>query len=262
VLFNACAPELWRRFTITLRRALARQAGLTNKELAVQVRVSFAKVANTSGAASSTSTPSSASTARPDRPLPHRPGPRWRCSPPPSTRPPAPSTWTPPAAAGQPAQNLAWGRELDARPITTTGKLTDAKLTAYVAKYATKAAECTGTLDRRLTPADQLDTLPVREHARRLIAGCLRLAKLPEFRNLRLDAWAHMLGFGGHFSTRSRAYSITFGSLRADRTQHQREQAIAAGLFPDLDSASTLVLAHWRFAGRQTAPSTVTGGAP
>jgi len=25
VLFNACAPELWRRFTITLRRALARQ---------------------------------------------------------------------------------------------------------------------------------------------------------------------------------------------------------------------------------------------
>ena len=26
VLFNACAPELWRRFTITLRRALARQA--------------------------------------------------------------------------------------------------------------------------------------------------------------------------------------------------------------------------------------------
>ena len=31
VLFNACAPELWRRFTITLRRTLARQAGLTNK---------------------------------------------------------------------------------------------------------------------------------------------------------------------------------------------------------------------------------------
>ena len=45
VLFNACAPELWRRFTITLRRALARQAGLTNKALAAQLRVSFAKVA-------------------------------------------------------------------------------------------------------------------------------------------------------------------------------------------------------------------------
>ena len=33
VLFNACAPELWRRFTITLRRTLARQAGLTGKAL-------------------------------------------------------------------------------------------------------------------------------------------------------------------------------------------------------------------------------------
>ena len=38
VLFNACAPELWRRFTITLRRTLARQAGLTGKALAAQVR--------------------------------------------------------------------------------------------------------------------------------------------------------------------------------------------------------------------------------
>src|SRR5262244_763999 len=45
VLFNAFAPELWRRFTITLRRALARQAGPTNKALAAQVRVSYAKVA-------------------------------------------------------------------------------------------------------------------------------------------------------------------------------------------------------------------------
>lgn len=45
VLFNACAPELWRRFTIALRRALARRAGLTNKALAAQVRVSYAKVA-------------------------------------------------------------------------------------------------------------------------------------------------------------------------------------------------------------------------
>jgi hypothetical protein len=45
VLSNACAPELWRRFTITLRRALARQAGLTGQALAAQLRVSYAKVA-------------------------------------------------------------------------------------------------------------------------------------------------------------------------------------------------------------------------
>ena len=95
-----------------------------------------------------------------------------------------------------------------------TGELTDSKVAAYVAKYATKAAECTGTLDHRVTPADQLADLPIREHARRLIAECLRLSKLPGLEGLRLAAWAHMLGFRGHFSTKSRSYSITLGALR------------------------------------------------
>jgi hypothetical protein len=45
VLFNAFAPELWRRFTITLRRSIAHHAGLTNKALTARLRVSYAKVA-------------------------------------------------------------------------------------------------------------------------------------------------------------------------------------------------------------------------
>jgi len=52
---------------------------------------------------------------------------------------------------------------------------------------------------------------------------------------MRLAAWAHMLGFRGHFSTKSHAYSITLGSLRADRAAHQREYAIAAGLLGTKD---------------------------
>lgn len=84
-----------------------------------------------------------------------------------------------PAAPGLAARTLRWGREHDIRPIATTGDLTDSKVAAYVAKYATKAAECTGTLDRRITPADQLASLPVREHTRRHIAACIRLSKLP-----------------------------------------------------------------------------------
>ena len=116
-----------------------------------------------------------------------------------------------------PARTLCWGREHDTRPITTTGELTDIRVAAYVAKYATKAAECTGTLDRRITATDRLNELPVSEHARRLIATCFRLGKLPELANLRLAAWAHMLGFRGHFSTKSRHYSTTFGALRAER---------------------------------------------
>ena len=261
VLFNACAPELWRRFTITLRRSLARLAGLTNKALAAQARVSFAKVAEyqrrgvvhfhaiirlDGSAGPATTPPAGASlallTAAIDQAvrLVHL---------------------ETPAAPGVPTRTLAWGRQADTRPITTTGKLTDARVAAYVAKYATKAAECTGTLDRRLNAADDLADLPVRDHARRLIGECLRLGKLTELAHLRLAAWAHMLGFRGHFASKSRTYSITFGSLRADRAAHQREQAIANGLQPDLDQASTLVLTEWHFAGRQSAPScSPTGG--
>ena len=145
---------------------------------------------------------------------------------------------------------MQWGRQLDIRSITAHGDVTDTKVAGYVAKYATKAAECTGTLDRRLTPADRLAELPVRDHARRHIAACLRLGKLPQLKDLRLAAWAHMLGFRGHFSTKSRAYSITLGSLRADRAAYQREYAVAAGLQPDLDPDTTLVVTEWRYARR------------
>ena len=63
-----------------------------------------------------------------------------------------------------------------------------------------------------------------------------------------------MLGFRGHFSTKSRAYSITLGSLRADRSTYQRERAVAAGLLPAVDD-TTLVVADWHFAGRGDPPS-------
>ena len=43
--FNWWAPELWRRFTITLRRVLARRAGLTPAAFSRRCRLSFVKVA-------------------------------------------------------------------------------------------------------------------------------------------------------------------------------------------------------------------------
>ena len=57
--------------------------------------------------------------------------------------------------------------------------------------------------------------------------------------------WAHMFGFGGHFSTKSRRYSTTLGKLRAARIRIAR--AIARGLDPDQladlddDQAATVV---------------------
>jgi excisionase family DNA binding protein len=61
-----------------------------------------------------------------------------------------------------------------------------------------------------------------------------------------------MLGFSGHFSTKSRTYSTTIGALRADRAAYQREQAIA-GLLPNLNDDTVLVCAQWHFAGRARA---------
>jgi hypothetical protein len=43
--FNWHAPELWRRFTIALRRTLAQQTGLTANQFSQRCRVSFVKVA-------------------------------------------------------------------------------------------------------------------------------------------------------------------------------------------------------------------------
>ncbi len=45
IAFNWHAPELWRRFTIAVRRARARQSELTAAGFARQCRVSFVKVA-------------------------------------------------------------------------------------------------------------------------------------------------------------------------------------------------------------------------
>jgi len=250
VLFNAHAAVLWRRFTITLRRTLARQAGLTNKAFAAQVRVSYAKVAEyqrrgvvhfhaiirLDGPTGPTTTPPTWATPALLTAAIHQAA--------------RAVTVKMPAAPGLPSRTLTWGRELDTRPITTTGDLTDAKVAAYVAKYATKAAECTGTLDRRVSSSERLASLPVRDHARRHIAECFRLGKLPELEHLRLTAWAHMLGFGSHFSPKSRAYSVTLGSLRADRAIYQRDNAKAAGLLPDLDTDTALVVADWKVAGR------------
>jgi hypothetical protein len=39
-----------------------------------------------------------------------------------------------------------------------------------------------------------------------------------------LRRWAHMLGFGGHFLTKGRRYSVTFGALRDVRIFYRRSE--------------------------------------
>ncbi|WP_348638601.1 replication initiator [Actinomadura madurae] len=256
VLWNAHAPELWRRFTLAFRRYVARSAGLRVSDLRDVLTVSFAKVAEYQR-----------------RGLVHfhavirLDGPGG-----PDAQPPAWATLdllkaavdhaaaavtvTSPAADDVPATEHVWGSQIDVRPITTTGELTDSAVAGYIAKYATKAAECVGTLDRRIRPTDDLADLPVSTHARRLIAECLHLGAIEEYAGLRLAEWAHMLGFRGHFSTKSRRYSVTLGRLRADRIEHnQREHdEITTGRLPLFEDDQVLVIAHWCYLGQGMTP--------
>ena len=58
-----------------------------------------------------------------------------------------------------------------------------------------------------------------------MIAAARELGGLDEYADLNLRRWAHMLGFRGHFMTKSRAYSITFTAIRAERrTWRLRDQ--------------------------------------
>ncbi|MFJ8334507.1 replication initiator protein RepSA [Streptomyces sp. NPDC094437] len=257
VLFNNYAGDLWRRFTIYLRREIAACAGLTQAEVKEVCRVSFGKVAEFQkrGAVHfhavvrldgpdgpNTSPPAWATTGLLDDAIRAAAG---RVSVP------------VPASGDVPARVLRWGSQVDVQPIGALGheELTEQAVASYVAKYATKAAESTGTVDHRIGESAELDRLPVPPHTRRLIESCLDLDDA--YPDRMLARWAHMLGFRGHFSTKSRRYSTTLGALRQVRADYRaRQERRERGLFEDLDDSagSTLVLAHWVYAGQGHSP--------
>jgi hypothetical protein len=146
---------------------------------------------------------------------------------------------------------LRWGPQLHARPIRTASVATNAAaVAAYVAKYATKAAETvTGAVHRRLRTLADLDAYKMHPHARRLIETCWQLGARPDLAHLKLRRWAHMLGFGGHFSTRSRRYSVTLTALRSARRMWRRASS----------QDQTLLAGTWRYraSGHQTLGDTL-----
>ncbi|MEV8376730.1 replication initiator [Kribbella sp. NPDC056861] len=132
-----------------------------------------------------------------------------------------------------------WGNQLDIRPVrqSVDGVITETAVAGYLAKYATKAAEATGHSSARLTNATVRRYATLDTHAGRLVDACWRLGRTgsdldPEeaaknsgrLSYRRLQRWAHMLGFGGHFSTKSRQYSTTLKALREARSNWRRER--------------------------------------
>ncbi|MFE6479990.1 replication initiator protein RepSA [Streptomyces rochei] len=257
VLFNNHAGQLWQRFTTRLRREIATRAGLSRRELADRLRVSYGKVAEFQKRG-----------ALHFHAVIRLDGPDG-----PGTTPPAWATVdllsdairaaaahsytsvSVPAADGQPARTFRWGSQLDVRPVKAFGDgsdITEQAVASYVAKYATKAAETTGALDRRIGELSELDRHGVPDHTRRLVEACKVLDPLYPAR--RLWAWAHMLGFRGHFSSKSRRYSTTLGSLRQARADYRAVQEQAALGLEDREPDTVLVLADWQYAGHGHTP--------
>ncbi|MFF4399383.1 replication initiator protein RepSA [Streptomyces sp. NPDC001480] len=260
VLFNNHAGELWMRFTNRLRREIAKRAGLTQRELADTCRVSYGKVAEFQkrGAIHFHAV------IRLDGPDgPDSAPPSWastqlltdaiRAA---AVHPYTTITVPPNEEAGYlNGWRLRWGKQLDVRPVKAFGDgtdLTEQAVASYVAKYATKAAENTGTLDRRIGELSELDRHGVPDHARRLITACRDLDEV--YPDRRLWAWAHMLGFRGHFSSKSRRYSTTLGALRQARADYRATQERQSLGLDDTAPDTVLVLADWQYAGHGHTP--------
>jgi hypothetical protein len=261
VIWNALAPALWRRTTVYLRRELAHAVGLTPAELAAVVRVSYAKVAEyqrrgvvhfhalirldaaAAGAGEIEPPPPEFTAEVLEQAV--REAARRVAVP-----------WPGRIEASGTSAAARWGDQLEIHRITATHGAEDLSaeaVAAYIAKYATKSAEEFGGLDHRVRGPD-IGHPDLREHLARLVRACWNLGGRPEFARLRLRQWAHQLGFGGHFLTKSRRYSTTLGTLRRARAEH----AIRARFNGEPRDAwgrpagtgGVLVLAQWRFAGR------------
>jgi hypothetical protein len=162
---------------------------------------------------------------------------------------------TDPHPANPPGWLITWGGELDVRVITMTGTgtITDLAVASYLAKYATKGTETTGHASARITP-DTIDLYanPAGTHPERLIAACWRLGRHPDYTSLR--RWAHMLGFGGHFLTKARRYSIRFRDLREARIVYRRSHDAGPEHGPirttdQTDDETTLIIGTLSYAG-------------
>ena len=154
--------------------------------------------------------------------------------------------------------DLVWSRREEFRPETmSVEEAVHAAMTAPAGPVVLAdvgdnpggGTACDGTGQTRLLPR-----LGVARHVRQMIRTCWELGRLPEFADLKLWKWAHMLGFRGHFSTKFRSYSTTLGALRDARRAWRTEQARARADLPEHDPDTTLVVGHWAYLGTGYSP--------
>jgi hypothetical protein len=297
VVWNALAGVLWHRTTTFIVRHLARQLGVSEGDFRRQARLSYGKVAEfqARGLVHFHIIVRLDGPGGPDQPPPEdltiedltsaiEAAARQALVLSPDS----------PATAGP--RQVRWGDQLDIQRITTgdagEGELTDQKVAGYISKYSVKAAESTGTLDRpvvcwhckgtghdpdgsgsckgchgRATRHDDVHHLVNNPHAQAMISACWTLGARPELEQLRLRPWTHMLGFRGHYSTRSRCYSTTLTALRQARRNWRDQRLLAALDYADggkvirgmetsfeVEDQTILVVGHWQYIGRGHSP--------
>ncbi|GAA2474002.1 replication initiator [Terrabacter carboxydivorans] len=270
IVWQWWAPELWRRFTIALRRVLARVLGISANRLAKIATVQFAKVAEyqlrglvhfhalvrvdgkTTDGDSHAPAPVGITAALLSTAIESA----------------AASVWfdAPPLLGGDLVRRLRFGRQVDARPVRDAHRTDDPEkqleaeqVAGYLAKYATKSA--TDSTDATSPHLHRLRSTIAQTVDRQRFEAAATDAPMAQYPYALLGKWAHMLGFRGHFSSKSRRYSVTLGRLRRARARFQRRLATASRegrtldtrdldeLLADDDTETTLVVGQWTYAG-------------
>ncbi|NUR08357.1 MAG: replication initiation protein [Nocardioidaceae bacterium] len=267
VIWQWWAPELWRRTTIALRRALARELGVPEKRLKVVASLQYAKV----GEYQARGLIHFHALVRVD-------GPDGPGSPAPldgtqvaeilTNAARSVSFTSPPVDDEDQARTLGWGRQLDVRVVRDghrtddpVGLITPGQVAGYLAKYATKDANSLRSPHDPRPHLIRMGQVCRDLAARAQVADADRTADAERSPYLLMAKWAHMLGFRGHFATKSRRYSITLGALRRARRRFQTMAAesrragepldttdLAARLLAD-EEETTLVIGSWTYQG-------------
>ena len=103
--------------------------------------------------------------------------------------------------------------------------------------------------DRPIRDVAHVEHLHISDHHRRMITTAWELGGLDRYDALNLRRWAHMLGFRGHFLTKSHRYSVTFKALRerrrtwrllSDLAQLGTETDDPNEVAPDLDTITVI----------------------
>jgi hypothetical protein len=248
VVFNSSAGDLWRRFITYLPRQLARMMGVTQKDLRSLVRLRFVKVAEyqARGVVHFHAIIRLDANTADDCYAP--PPARWTADVLAGAISAAASSASVPADVGNSGRTLLvrFGGQTDTKVIRsgTSDALSRTAVANYIAKYATKTAGGPGLPSYRLHSVAEVRALRCPPHQRRIIEAAWALG---------YDQWAHCMGYGGHFLTKSRRFSVTFGQLRSARKEHRRAQRHPDGeLDPwgrEINEDTVLFIGEWHYAG-------------